>query len=272
MQSATEKSVYRRTTDLIINPKRCWIKTHELIPVSKSWSEKPPLCPICRHLDRYRLNIAIGIRGRKSDLCFKDVNISCAGVRIRRRRVEKHRGGKYQLNSLCHSNPRLKWIMSNMLWCSRSHNLAAKWLLPLWWLQSFKVIYKNGEHVIAKGDAVYHVQQQEPFKEAACRHQKSGSQQLLRLRFYLFSQNLLSGLLSRLHLLHRQITERSTHLRSHFCCGSSCVSWLETFSAVPAGALVGASRPFHSLSWVSVIPSIWQLNSWLLWLFLYLLM
>lgn len=198
----------------IINPKCCRIKTHELIPVSKSWSEKPPSCPICHHLDRYRLNIAIGIRGRKSDLCFKDVNISCAGVRIRRRRVEKHRGGKYQLNSLCHSNPRLKWIMSNMLWCSRSHNLATKWLLPLWWLQSFKVIYKNGEHVIAKGDAVYHVQQQEPFKEAACRHQKSGSQQLLHLRFYLFSQNLLSSLLPRLHLLHRQqqITERSTHL------------------------------------------------------------
>lgn len=43
--------------------------------------------------------------------------------------------------------------------------------------------------------------------------------------------------------------------RSHFCCGSSCVSnilsrrcghWCDR----------GASRPFHSLRWVSLIPFI----------------
>lgn len=38
--------------------------------------------------------------------------------------------------------------------------------------------------------------------------------QLLHWRFYLLSQDLLSSLLSELHLLHRQqqITQRSTHL------------------------------------------------------------
>lgn len=41
--------------------------------------------------------------------------------------------------------------------------------------------------MIAEGDAAY---QQEPFKEAAWPHLKSGLQHLLRLRFYLFSPNL----------------------------------------------------------------------------------
>lgn len=52
------------------------------------------------------------------------------------------------------------------------------------------------------------------FEEAARRQRKSGSQQLLHLRFCLFSQNLLSSLLSQLSLLHRQqqITKPSTRL------------------------------------------------------------
>lgn len=109
------------------------------------------------------------------------------------------------------------------------------------------------------------------------KQQKSGSQQLLHLRFYLFSQKLLSSLLSQLRLLHRQqqITKRSAHL-------SGLIFAVE---AVVAGNILsrpsrrclhwcdwGTSRPSWSLSWVSVTPFIWQLISRFLWLFLYLLM
>lgn len=65
-----------------------------------------------------------------SNFRFPGINKSCVG--IRRRRLESSEKRNYQLNGLCHSNQRLKWIMSNVLWCSRSHNLATKWLPTLY--------------------------------------------------------------------------------------------------------------------------------------------
>lgn len=105
------------------------------------------------------------MRGQESDLRFRDVNTSCVGIGIRRRRVESAEKRKYQLNSLCHSNQQLRWIMSNVLWCSRSHNLATKWLLPLWWLQSLKDNWRIGKHMTAEEAASITFNHKNPFKK-----------------------------------------------------------------------------------------------------------